>query len=547
MNFDFSYADYAFVNGKVITVNENDDLAEAVAVKGNKIIYVGDRSGLDKIIDEKTKVIDLKGRALTPGFIDCHFHPILYGFFDGAIIDITHSRAKSIAEIQAIIKAEVAKKKKGEWIKLWGYDQNKVAEKRHVTIEDLDAVAPDNPVQCMRTCGHLGIYNTLGLAAGGIHGPEDAAKFEKDQVVVENGKLNGMTKEQANFFLWSKVVYTDEEMRQALKKSNDLLLKSGVTSVHDPGACDAQSYGIMQTACMDREFKPRVYAMLHSIFGKPYSMKDCDHFLGLGLHSGFGNDKFKLGTLKIMIDGGTSGPSCATREPYSHDPNLPGILTWTPDEVDAMIERVNDADCQMTAHAVGDLAVEMMIHGYEKALAKHPREDHRHRIEHCGITDEDLIARMAAMNIIPVSNPAFMTINGSDYHRYYGDRVDYMFAARSYIDAGLRPVIGSDAPTADESVMRGLDGTVNRIDRKTGEVVGAKQKISMQEALRLYTINGAYASYEDAIKGSIEVGKLADLVILSEDIMTYPPEKVMDIQVDMTMIDGEVVYARAGI
>ncbi|HWR40230.1 MAG TPA: amidohydrolase [Patescibacteria group bacterium] len=544
MNFDFSYADYAFVNGKVITVNENDDFAEAVAVKGNKIVYVGDKSGLEKIVDGKTKIIDLKGRSLTPGFIDCHFHPILYGFFDGAIIDITYARAKSIVEIQQIIKAEVAKKKKGEWIKLWGYDQNKIAEKRHVTIDDLDAVAPDNPVQCMRACGHMGIYNTLALAAGGINGPEDAGKFAANEVVVENGKLTGMTKETTNFFLWSKVVYTDEEMWTALKKSNDLLLKAGVTSIHDPGEFDAQSFGIMQTACRDWEFKPRVYAMLHSVFGKAYSMKDCDHFLGLGLHSGLGDEKFKLGTLKIMIDGGTSGPSCATREPYSHDANLPGIRTWEPEAVDAMIERVNAADCQMTAHAVGDLAVEMMIHGYEKALVKHPRADHRHRIEHCGITDEDLIRRMAAMNIIPVSNPAFMTINGSDYHRYYGERVDYMFAARSYLDAGLRPVIGSDAPTCDESVMRGLDGMVNRIDRKTGEVVGAKQKISMREALRLYTINGAYASYEDNIKGSIEVGKLADLVILSEDIMNYPPEKVMNIQVDMTMIDGAVVYER---
>lgn len=547
MNFDFSYADYVFINGKVITVNEHDDLAEAVAVKGNKIVYVGEQSGLEKIINDKTKVIDLKGRALTPGFIDCHFHPILYGFFDGAILDITYARAKSIVEIQEIIRAEVTKKKKGEWIKLWGYDQNKVAEKRHVTIEDLDAVAPDNPVQCMRACGHVGIYNTLALAAGGIHGPEDAAKFEENQVVVENGKLTGMTKELATFFLWSKVVYTNAEMRRALKKSNDLLLQAGVTSVHDPGGFDAQSYGIMQTACKDREFKPRVYAMLHSVFGKPYSMKDCELFLGLGLHSGIGDEKFKLGTLKIMIDGGTSGPSCATKEPYSHDPKLPGILTWTQDEVDAMIERVNDADCQMTAHAVGDLAVEMMIHGYEKALAKHPRADHRHRIEHCGLTNEDLIKRIAALNIIPVSNPAFMTINGSDYHRYYGDRVDYMFAAKSYIDAGLRPVIGSDAPTCDESVMRGLDGTVNRIDRKTGELVGPKQRISMREAIRLYTINGAYASYEDDIKGSIEVGKLADLVVLSEDIMSYPQEKVMDIQVDMTMIDGEVVYERGTI
>ncbi|MDU2064158.1 MAG: amidohydrolase [Sporomusaceae bacterium] len=540
------FADTVFLGGKIITINNQNEICEAVAVRGNRIIYVGSRLGAEDYIGAKTAVIDLQGRVVTPGFIDCHFHPILYGFFDGAIIDITYEKAKSIGAIQAIIAQEAAKRRPGEWIKLWGYDQNKLQEQRHVTIEDLDAAAPKNPVQCMRVCGHMGVYNTLALATGGIHSPADAAKFAKNEVVVENGRLTGMTKETTNFYLWSKVVYSDAEMRAALKKSNDLLLKTGITSIHDPGEFGAQSFQLMQQACCNGEFKPRVYAMLHSVFGKPFSKKLCDDFLALGLQSGIGDERFKLGTLKIMIDGGTSGPSCATRQPYSHNAKLPGILTWTQDEVNAMIATVHRANCQMTAHAVGDLAVEMMLTGYEQAAAKYPREDCRHRIEHCALTDEALIARMASLAIIPVSNPAFMTINGSDYRRYYGDRADYMFAARSYIDAGLRPVIGSDAPTCEESVMRGIDGSVNRRDRRTGEVIGANQKITVAEALRLYTINGAYASFEENIKGSIEVGKLADLVVLSEDILAYPEEQLMDIQVDLTMIDGEVVYERLG-
>lgn len=544
MNFDFSYVDYAFKNGNVITVNDKNEFAQAVAVKGNKIVYVGDNMGLEQIIDEKTKVIDLKGRALTPGFIDTHFHPILYGFFDGAIINITYPRCKNIKEIQEIIAEETTKKSPGQWIKLWGYDQNKLEDQRHVTLEDLDAVAPNHPVQCMRACGHIGVYNTLGLASAGIHSPTDIFRFGKDEVVVENGKLTGMAKDTTNFLLWSKVEYTDEEMWTALKKSNELLLKTGITSIHDPGEFDAPSFGIMQEACEKRIFKVRDYMMIHSVFGREFSQKDVDLFLGLGLHSGIGNEYFRLGTLKIMIDGGTSGPSCATRQPYSHDPNLPGILAWNQEEVSWAIDRIHAAKCQMTAHAVGDMAVEMMVNGYEKALERYPRENHRHRIEHCALTDPELISRMAKMNLIPVSNPGFITINGSDYHKYYGDRVNYMFAARSYIDAGLRPTIGSDAPTCDESVMRGLDGTVNRIDRKTGEVIGACQKVSMMEAIRLYTINGAYASFEENIKGSIEVGKLADFAVLSEDIMSYPPERVMDIKVDLTMIDGEIVYER---
>lgn len=547
MDFDFSYADYVFKNGKVVTVNENDDFAEAVAIKGNKIVFVGSNEEIEKIIDEKTKVIDLKGRALTPGFIDCHFHPILSGFMDGAYIDVKYPKCKSIEEIKAIIKQKVKVTPKGEWIKLWGYDQNKLEERRHINIQDLDEAAPDNPVQCNRCCGHIGVYNTLGLAAGGVNAPEDASKFPIDEIVVENGKLTGMAKDMTNFFYWSKVVFTDEEMWNAVTQANDLLIASGVTSIHDPGENDAPAYNIMYQAAKKGLFKPRQYMMLHSIFGKPFSKEDNEHFMKLGFHTGLGDEKFRIGTSKIMIDGGTSGPSCATRQPYSHDPELPGICGWERQEVADYIELVNDHDNQMTAHAVGDLAIEFMVEGYEKALAKHYRkpEEHRHRIEHCAITDQDLIDRMAKMGIIPVSNTHFMTINGSDYHKYYGDRINYFFAMRSYIDAGLRPVIGCDAPTATQEVTRGLDGAVNRTDRKTGEVCGPSQRISMMEAIRCYTINGAYASFEENIKGSIEVGKLADLVILSEDIMTYPAEKVMDIKVDMTMIDGEIVYQKA--
>lgn len=544
MEFDCFMADFVFQNGKVITVNEQNDIAEAVAVKENKIVYVGSQEGIKKLIGEKTKIIDLNGRALTPGFIDSHFHPILYGFFGGAITDITYKNAKNIEEIKTILCREVAKKKKGEWIKLWGYDQNKIEDKRHVTIEDLDEVSPDNPVQCMRICGHMGVYNTLGLAAGGIKKPEDADKFAKNEVVVENGKLTGLIKDGTNSWLWSKVVYTDEEMWTALRKASDLLVKTGVTSVHDPGEFGAQSYHIMQQACHSGDFKPREYAMLFSAQGKELARQEVDKFLEMGLITGIGDSHFKLGTLKIMLDGGTSGPSCATREPYSHDSKLPGILGFAQEETDKIVDKVNRAGCQMTCHAVGDKAVEMMLNAYEKALIAFPREDHRHRIEHCGITDEKLIDRIAQMGIIPVSNPGFMTINGSDYHRYYGDRIDYMFAAKSYLDRGIKAVIGSDAPTCDESVMRGLDGTVNRTDRRTGEIVGEKQKISMLEAIRCYTINGAFASFEENIKGSIEVGKLADLVVLSENILEYPCEKVMDILIDMTMIDGSIVYER---
>lgn len=546
MRFDFSYLDMAFINGQIVTVNEKDEICQAVGIKKNKIVFVGTDEEIRRIIDEKTKVIDLKGRTMCPGFIDSHFHPILSGFMGDAILDATYPKCKSIEDIKALIRERAEITPKGGWIKLWGYDNNKLLEKRHVTIEDLDEAAPEHPVQCMRTCGHVCIYNTLGFAAGDIHSPADASRFGEGELEVVDGKLTGLTRDLTAFYLWSKVTYTEDELYRALKKSNHELLAGGITSVHDCGECDAPAYSIMYKAAKKGWFKPRQFMMLHSIFGKPFSKADNEHFLKLGFHTGLGDEHFRIGSCKFMVDGGSSGPTMATREPYSHAPSLPRILSWEREEVAEYIDEINAHDCQATAHAEGDLAVEFMVEGFEKALRNHYRapEEHRHRIEHCVIVDEDLIQRMKKMGIIPVANTHFMPLNGSDYHRYFGDRINYFFALRSFIDAGLRPVIGCDAPTATCEAVRGLDGAVNRVDRKTGEVCGPGQRISMLEAIRCYTINGAYASFEDDIKGSIEVGKLADFTIFSEDILNMEPMNIVNVKVDYTIIDGEICYER---
>ncbi|EOS70270.1 hypothetical protein C818_01685 [Lachnospiraceae bacterium MD308] len=546
MILDYSYIDKAFINGRIITVNAQDDICEAVGIKKNKIVFVGTNEEIKSLIDENTEILDLKGRAMTPGFIDSHYHPILSGFMNGAIIDATYPKCKSIEDIKALVRERAKATPKGNWIKLWGYDNNKLREKRHVTLEDLDDAAPEHPVQCMRTCGHVCIYNTLGLAAGDIKTPEDIKRFGEGEIEVIDGKFTGLTRDLSAFYLWSKVKYTDEELRDAIERANKACLEGGITSVHDCGECDAPAYSMMFKAAANGWFKPRQFMMLHSIFGKPFSKEDNEHFLNLGFHTGLGNQQFRIGSCKFMVDGGSSGPTMATREPYSHNPDLPRILSWEREEVAGYIDYINKHDCQATAHAEGDLAVEFMVEGYEKALKNYYRkpEEHRHRIEHCVIVDDDLIQRMKAMGIIPVANTHFIPLNGSDYHRYFGERINYLFALRSFIDAGLRPAIGCDAPTAACDAIAGLDGAVNRIDRGTGEVCGPGQRISMLEAIRCYTLNGAYASFEDDIKGSIEIGKLADFTVFSDDILAIDPVDIVKTKVDYTIIDGEIYYKR---
>lgn len=548
MNFDYSYIDIAFINGRVISVNENDDIFEAVGIKGKKIVFVGPTKDLLTLTDEFTKIIDLNGRSLIPGFIDTHYHPILNGFFgddeDASIINTSYENCPSIASILDLVRKAAIKRGPGAWISMMGYDQNSVQEKRHISLEELDAAAPQNPVQCMRTCGHICIYNSLALAQIGVKSPLDIDKYPENEIVVEDGKLTGMVKDHTHFLLWSKVEYTEEQQIRAAMKSNNLLLKNGITSVHDAGEFMTSSYKIMQKLCKSRQFKPRQYMLIHNVYGKPFALEENEHLFALGILTGLGDEYFRIGSSKFMIDGGTSGPSSATREPYSHDPHMPGILGWERDEVKEYIKKINDAGCQATAHAVGDLAVEFMVEGYEYAFATNPRPEARHRIEHCTMVDLDLVKRMAKLNICPTCNPGFIAWNGRNYTKFYGSRMKYFSALRSMIDQGVRVSIASDAPSGPLEPIRNIDAAVNRIDRVSGMQTDKTQAITTLEAIRLYTLNGAYSSYEDTIKGSIEVGKLADLVVLSADISSTQPEELLDIKIDITMIDGIIEYRR---
>ena len=244
-----------------------------------------------------------------------------------------------------------------------------------------------------------------------------------------------------------------------------------------------------------------------------------------------------------MIDGGSGGPSCATREPYSHDPSLPRERGWERDEVADYIKLINDAECQATAHAIGDLAVEFMVEGYEKAFEENPRPDLRHRIEHCTIADQDLIDRMAKMNICPTVNPGMLTTIGANYARFYGKRMKYLIALRSMLDAGIKVALASDYPSGPIGIHT-IDGAVNRYNRANSVQLDRTQCISVLEAVRCATLHGAYLSFEEDLKGSLEPGKLADMIVLSEDITTIPPERLNEVQVDMTFIDGKCEYRR---
>ncbi len=535
------YADIVFKNGVVVTVDKENSVCEAAAVKGNKIVYTGDNAGAAMWCGENTKIIDLNGRALLPGFIDSHMHLGMTGQNAAVIIDCNSNDVTSIKQIQEKIREAAAKTPAGAWIKATGYEQSKLKEGRHPTRDELDEAAPNNPVQLTRCCLHMGVYNTLALEAGGITGPE---MFAPGEVVVdENGRMTGLLKERACTYMWDKVIYTEDEYMRSFKAANDILLSYGVTSMHDGSFYGEDTIGLYQEACRSGLIKVRMYNLLYHAYGKEKTIEWVNRFISTGIHGGLGDEHFRLGHVKILIDGSTSGPSCSTTQPYSHDPNLKGIQLYTQEESDDIIIKAHNAGFDVSAHAVGDAAVNVILTSIERAMAQNPRPC-RHRIEHCGIINEELLARIKKAGIVPIPNPGFFNENAEIYVKYYGDRVNYMFPLKSYLDNGITAALGSDSPVIAADPMIGLYGAMTRADKCSGTVAGAGQCIGIMDAIRMYTYNGAYASLEEDIKGSIEPGKLADLVVLSENILKTPVEKIKSVKADMTVIDGEIVYER---
>ena len=552
MNFDFSYLDIAFKNGSVITVNAQDEIAQAVGVKGNKIVFVGSNEDIDQLIDEKTQVIDLKGRTLMPGLNDSHYHPLLNGMIgtelDSAMVDTGFARAKDIPALLAILKAVTDTKAPGKWVSSMGFEATLLKEQRYPTLEELDAIAPNNPLQALTCNGHNAIYNSKALEYLKVYTAEDAKKYPEGEVVVADGKLTGEVRGHTHFWLWGQVEYTEPQQRKAAMKSQKQCLELGITSVGDMGECDAPSYHIMQKMCRDGDFKIRSYMALHSIFGKHYSLEDNEHWMKLGFVTGLGDEHFRVGPCKFMIDGGSGGPTCYTREPYSHDPSAPSERGWEREETWDYIKKVDDAECQCTAHAMGDGAIEFMVEGYEKAFEacedKEAFKARRHRIEHCMLVDQDLIDRMAKMNICPSVNAGLQIRNGKNLARFYGPkREKFLGALKSMMEAGVVCSLHSDAPSGPVGFEM-IDGAVNRYDLRQGYQCDMSQAVTVLQAIRCCTYNAAYQSYEEKIKGSVEVGKLADLIVCDRDILAMDTHELHNVKVDLTMIDGKVEYQR---
>lgn len=529
-------ADIVLINGEVITVDQKNTVVDAVAIKDNRIAVVGSNKEVKGFIGENTTVIDLQGKTLLPGFIDSHIHLISYGVNQLAV----SCKAEHIGSIDALLgdlKKKTLETPKGEWIRAWGFNETAVKEKRYPTINELDEISVEHPIIVSRTCGHISVVNSKALEIAQINEntPDpNGGIIEKNQA----GRLTGKLIEAANMGINEVTSYTESELMKAVKIASDHFVAAGITSIHEAGEHGPESYRLLQQAVKSKDIRVRIYAMICQLNNSHEFVKK---MLEAGVVTGTGDERFKVGPVKLFTDGSSTGPTIATRESYSSDPNNYGILYYSEEEIYQILGEAHKKGYQITVHAQGDKAIEMYLNCVEKALEESPRKNHRHRIEHAGISSPDLQERMKKLEMVPIPNPPFPYEFGEIYVQHYGYRVNHMYPVRDFIDRGIVAAGGSDAPVTEYNPLLGIHVAVNR-KSQSGMELGANQSIRVMEAIKLYTWNGAYASFEEEIKGSIEVGKLADLVILNDSILSVDPNQIKDLKVETTIIDGEIIY-----
>lgn len=527
---------YLFINGEIITVNERDQIAEAIAIKENKIIAAGSNDTILQLKDDDSEIIDLKGKTLIPGLIDSHLHISMYGT-NSLSISCKSDSVQTIDDLLREIKAKVSKTPQGQWIRAWGYNEQTIADKRFPTKEELDAITTEHPIMITRTCGHISVVNSqaLQIAEFDKNTPDpDGGKFDRKA----DGELTGLLLENAHMKMFSIASFSEEELSNAHKVASEHFAEKGITSIHDATGYGLDNLRSLQADSKNGLIKQRVYAMVGALNDAQEVVK---HVVDAGIYTGLGDDKFRIGPVKLFLDGSSSGPTVWTREGYTSDSKNYGIQYFSQEEVDDLFIPAHEKGWQITAHAQGDAAIDLLLKTIEKANALHPRENTRHRIEHAGIATPDLIERMRKQNVVPIPNPAFLFEYGDGYVKNYGERANSMYPMGDYQKAEIPAAIASDCPVTDFNPMRGIHAAMTR-KSNSGQVIGEDKTVSLLQAIRMYTLNGAYASFEEDTKGSIETGKLADLVLLDRSILNADIDDIPDVQVEWTMIDGDIVY-----
>jgi len=531
-------ADFVLLNGKVVTVDSNDSIVQAVAVKSGKIIALGTSSEIRSLVGAETRVIDVRGRTVIPGLLDSHGHHARTAMRAGRSVDVSQEAGvDNIADLQEKIRARAATIPKGARISCSKEDDFKLAEKRHPTRWELDEAAPDNPVSVSTVGGHFTIYNSLAFELAGItkDTPDpEGGKFERDPVT---GELTGGTHETARRMVSNSLPSVPDlpmEIQMAALKAAMLdWSRNGLTTIYNSG-----SGALSAMTSLRRQGEQIVRFRTNG---------SIDALSALGADArGIGDEWIKVVGSKHLMDGACSARTLYMREPFLHrDDDFYGVLTKTKVQIFEELDRAWAAGIRTSTHSNGDAALDIYLDVIEELQKRYPEQtDRRDIIIHCTVTPPDIVARIASLGLFPTIFGAYPWYHGDKLAPAYGEkRLEYMFAVRSFIDAGVGVSAHSDYSASPYPPLMAFQGLVNRVT-SGGKPTGQSQKISVMECLRLYTINAAYMYHDEDILGSLEIGKYGDMVVLGEDILTVPTMTLIDVPIDITIVGGEIVFKR---
>jgi len=524
-------ADLLIKSARVYTMDGARPLAEAVAVLGNRIIAVGSNEELKSLVAPDTRVIDGAGMTVTPGFIDAHSHPDGSNEVTGADVNL-----RSIAEIQAVMSAQAAVTPPGQWVIGNKYDDTKLSEGRPVNRYDLDEAVPDQPAIVRHRGGHTAVVNSKGLEVAGItkNTPDpDGGSYGR-----ENGELTGFVAEKALFNVIDKAGDWPEINRAVRQQGVALMSRAmsaaGLTSTTD-------SWGIVESLVAYQDARA-AGELLTRVSFMPYGESELyTHLKAAGIRSGFGDDWIRFGAVKYAADGSASERTMRMSTPFNGRPDDYGILTMNQQEIDAAVDDAVANGWRIGIHVNGDVAIDMALNSYERALQDWEGPNPRFRLEHCSLVNPELLQRIKDTGSIPTPFYTYAHYHGNKWVDYGPEKMQWMFAHRSFLDYGIPVAPASDYTPGPFEPLMAIQSMVTRKDFK-GRVWGPNQRITVSEAMKICTINGAYASMEEDIKGSIVPGKLADLVILAADPHDVVADDIKNIPVLMTIVDGKVVY-----
>jgi predicted amidohydrolase YtcJ len=530
-------ADTIVTGGKLLTMDKAMPEAEALAMSGSHILAVGSNDDIRNLAGPKTKIIDATGMTVTPGFIDAHSHPLLAKEAIGANVNLPR-----ISDVKEALARKAAETPPGHWVRGVMYDDTKFEDGRPLNRKDIDDAVPDYPVYVAHRGGHTGVVNSKAFEVAGI--TIDTPDPDGGKYFREGGEFTGKVAEHAvdPFFASGTWPTMDRAMwKESATISSKTMAASGLTSTTDAwgglkGFADQNADLI---AYQDARAADELYFRVSFMPGG-----DSESYKGLkeaGITSGFGDDMIRIGAVKYGSDGSASERTMSMSTPFEGRPDDYGILTMNQEEIDAAVDDAVAHNFRIGIHANGDVAINMVLDAYERVLKGWQGPNPRFRIEHCSLVNPQILDRIKAAGVIPTPFYTYAHFHGNKWVEYGFDKMQWMFAHKSFLDYDIPVAPASDYTPGPYEPMMAIQSMVTRKDVK-GRVWGPDQRVTVSQAMQICTMNGAYASFEENIKGSLIAGKLADYVILEKDPHEVDPDGIVDIKVIRTVLGGRTTY-----